>query len=89
MIIKFRDNTQTTIEKKRGEKLIELLMSGDCPEYLKINEIVARKDYIVKVEPGGYTEADRITDDMRILDRPDHRGEPSPSKEALRKKFNL
>lgn len=87
MKVQYRDQSVSIITEEQGNKLSDLLMSGDCPEYLDIDGVIVRKDFIVKLEPGGYSEADVVKDRERLLDRPDYRGRPSEAKERLRQRF--
>lgn len=85
MIIKLKDGTETTVTKEQAERAIEE-MEGGATSFM-VNDMWIRCDWVAVIKPGGQTEADVIWDDSHILDRPDHRGKPSPAKEILREKY--
>lgn len=84
MIIKLKDGTQFIESKENADKIKSAISAGAVG--IDIDDKWFRADWVASIMPGGQTEADRVPENMR-LDKVDHRGEPSPAKEALREKW--
>lgn len=59
MKITLFDRTEIIVSKTDGEKLERLLLRSQ-DGYVKINGITLKKSGILKIEQGGYTEADIV-----------------------------
>jgi hypothetical protein len=53
MIVTLKDRTEIYITKEQGSKLEQALLSGNTPEFIKLDTITFRTEWIVKLEHGG------------------------------------
>lgn len=81
MIIKLRDKTEIVVSKERGEKLSDLLISGECPDFIQIDYITISKNEIAQIKPGGIPE--RLSDNL--IEKGDYRNDPEKYKKAREK----
>jgi hypothetical protein len=81
MIIRLRDKTELTVSKEKGEKLSDLLMSGNCPDFIQINEFTIARSEITMIKPGG----EYILAGTKLIEKGDYRNDQAIYEKARKK----
>lgn len=88
-VIQTHDGKTLSIKQEDDTKIRQLAQQLELTavELTNGSVVYLSKGTVARLEKRLQTEADRIIDPERTLDRPDFRGRPSPAKETLRKRF--
>lgn len=86
MILVLFDRSEVMVSKEQADKIKQMIKNG--AEWIEIKGNMYKASAIMIIKQGGYTEADKIPEHLRI-DPKDYRGEYSEAKEKLKKRWTI
>jgi hypothetical protein len=83
MTLTLRDRTEITLSREKGERLKEILLSDNRPEYIELDHLLVRVDQITKLD-STTASSEPIN---KQLSAPDYRGTANETIQRVRKKL--